>query len=191
MMMEDRKGGLVTTGRTDEEVSSVEMSTSHRTADVGSVRRPHDDLHDKDNGLSSRQKLLIGLELFVSLCGLGGGIYMATHPLTTMSLRYLEGTWFHTWRWPGLALILFVGVCPALVVAATLLKRREAVIGHLCVGIGLVAWVALEAGWMVVSPGLQIAFGLIGGLIVALALRGLLPPLSRAKQVVEGGELSQ
>jgi hypothetical protein len=89
-----------------------------------------------------------------------------------MPLRYLDGTWFHTWRWPGVALILFIGVCPALVVVATLLRRREAVIGHFCVGIDLIAWVALEAGWIVVSLGLQIAFGAIGGLIVVLAVMG-------------------
>jgi hypothetical protein len=129
--------------------------------------------------------VLVGLEAFVSLCGVGGGVYMATHPLTTMSLRYLDGTWFHTWRWPGLALILFVGVCPALVVIATLLMRREAAIGHLCVGFGLIAWVALEAGWVVFSPGLQIAVGAIGGLIVALALSGR----RGANKQMENGEL--
>lgn len=178
-MIGDRNGALVTQSRINNEESSVEMRTSDRAADLGSGRRRHCDPHENRNALSPRQEILMGLELFVSLCGLGGGIYMATHPLTTMSLRYLEGTWFHTWRWPGLALIFFVGVCPALVVIATLLGRHAATIGHVCVGTGLVAWVALEAAWMVVSPGLQIAFGLVGGLIVALALRGLLRSPSR------------
>jgi hypothetical protein len=148
----------------------VDVGLSDREAALGSKRRLQESLHKNRSGLSPRQKVLVGLEVFVSLCGVGGGVYMATHPLTTMSLRYLDGTWFHTWRWPGLALFFFVGICPALVVVATVLRRREATLGHLCVGLGLVTGVALEAGWIVSSPGLQLAFGAIGGLIVALAL---------------------
>jgi hypothetical protein len=166
----DRRGGLATAGRAEEEERAVVVGTSDRPADLGSNRRLQEILHKNRNGLTPRQKVLVGLEVFVSLCGLGGGVYMATHPLTTMSLHYLQGTWFHTWRWPGLALALFVGVCPALVVGATVLGRREAAIGHLCVGVGLVAWVSLEAAWIVSSPGLQTAFGAIGGLIIVLAL---------------------
>ena len=45
-----------------------------------------------------------------------------------MPLRYLEGTWFHTWRWPGLALLFFVGVCPALAAVAALRRRPEAIV---------------------------------------------------------------
>jgi hypothetical protein len=165
----------------------VEVGAIDRAADLGSNRRPQENLRANRNGLSSRQRVPVGLEVVVSLCGFGGGVYMATHPLTTMSLRHLDGTWFHTWRWPGLALIFFVGVCPALVVVATILGRREAALGHLCVGIGLIAWVALEAAWIVSSPGLQIAFGAIGGLIVALALTDLVRSDHVPRQQ-EGGE---
>jgi hypothetical protein len=154
----------------------VKVDTREDPVGYGKSHGPEGVAPEGAIALSPRQKMLVGLETFVSLCGVGGGIYMATHPLTTMSLRYLEGTWFHTWRWPGLALILFVGVAPAFVVVSTILRRREAAVGHLCVGIGLVAWVALEAAWIVLSPGLQIAFGAIGGLIVALALTDLLHP---------------
>lgn len=152
--MEGSKGGLATSGRPE---TAPGVGTTGSAVDLGSHRQPQWDRQGRRNRLRPPQWALVGLELFVSLCGLGGGIYMATHPLTTMSLRYLQGTWFHTWRWPGLALIFFVGVCPALVVLAVLISRREATIGHFCVGIGLIAWVALEAGWIVVSPGLQIA----------------------------------
>ena len=130
---------------------------------------------------SSRERALIGLETFIALCGLGGGIYMATHPATAMSLRYLSGTWFHSWRWPGIALLFFVGVCPLLVVVATLQGRSIALIGHLCVGIGLIAWVALEAAWIVVSPGLQVAVGAIGAVILFLGVREWMSPDHRRK----------
>ena len=112
--------------------------------------------------LRRTEKALVVLEIFISICGLGGGAYMATHPLTTMPLRYLEGTWFHTWRWPGVALFFFVGICPAVVAAATLRRMPVATLGHLCVGAGLVTWILLEAAWIVVSPPLQITVGLIG-----------------------------
>jgi hypothetical protein len=120
--------------------------------------------------LDGRERALVAMEGLVSVAGIAGGLYMALHPLTTMPMRYLEGTWFHTWRWPGLALFFFVGVCPALVVAATAFRRPVARVGHICVGVGLVAWILLEAAWVVVSLPLQLAFGLIGVVIAALAL---------------------
>jgi len=113
------------------------------------------------------------LEGVVSVSGLAGGAFMATHPITVMSTTYLDGTWFHTWRWPGIFLFLLVGVGPAAVVAATLLHLRVAAPGHLCVGVGLVAWILLEAAWVVVSPGLQIGVGAIGVVIGVLAVRDL------------------
>jgi hypothetical protein len=164
---------LPNAGPTNEEGGSVDVGMGEKPLGYASSHRLEGKTPQGRRALSPRQKVLVGLEVFVSLCGLGGGVYMVTHPLTTMSLQYLQGTWFHTWRWPGLALIFFVGFCPALVVVAMVLGRREAAIGHLCVGVGLVVWVALEAAWIVSSPGLQIAFGAIGGLIVALALTDL------------------
>src|ERR1035437_2445486 len=58
---------------------------------------------------SRRQRFLIGLESALSLCGLAGGLMLMTRPLTAMSLKYLNGTWFDTWRWPGVALFSLWG----------------------------------------------------------------------------------
>lgn len=120
--------------------------------------------------LDALRRGLILLESVVSVSGLGGGVFMASHPLTVMPLRYLEGTWFHTWRWPGVALLVFVGICPALAVVATLQRRRIEGLAHLMVGVGLVAWIVLEAAWMVVSLPLQAAVASIGVAIIVLAL---------------------
>jgi len=130
------------------------------TTATGSSRRPLDQV----------ERTLVALEGLVSVSGLCGGYFMATHPMTTMPLKYLEGTWFHTWRWPGVALFFFVGVCTAVVVVATLERRRIALVGHFGVGIGLVAWIVLEAAWMVVSLPLQLTFGSVGVLIIVLAV---------------------
>ena len=127
----------------------------------------------KRRPLRPAERVLVSLEALISLSGLAGGAYMATHPLTTMPLRYLEGTWFHTWRWPGLALLFFVGVCPAAVVAATVKRLPVAKLGHLCVGVGLLAWILVEAAWVVVSAPLQIAVALIGLVILVLAIMEL------------------
>jgi hypothetical protein len=59
-------------------------------------------------------------------------------------------------------------------VLATVRKLRVSSIGHLCVGVGLISWVTLEAAWIVTSAGLQIAFGVLGGVIAYLGLMDLL-----------------
>ncbi len=120
--------------------------------------------------LSPGLRTLVALEAFVSLCGLGGGSYLITHATTALPVRYLGGTWFSTWRWPGVALLVLVGVAPGVVAVATLLRHPLARLGHVCVGVGLVAWVTLEAAWVVVSPPLQITFGAIGLLITILGI---------------------
>ncbi|NNN00515.1 MAG: hypothetical protein HKL86_01625 [Acidimicrobiaceae bacterium] len=119
--------------------------------------------------LERLQRTLVVLEGFVSLCGLAGGAFMFSHPFTMMPLRYLEGTWFQTWRWPGVALFFFVGVAPAMVVVATFTAKRFSLLGHFAIGVGLVAWIVLEAVWVVISAPLQLTFGGIGVAIIALA----------------------
>ncbi len=120
--------------------------------------------------LDAGRRALVALESVVSVCGIGGGTYLASHPRSAMPLKYLEGTWFDSWRWPGVALFFFVGVCPILAVLATLQRRRVATTAHLLVGVGLVAWIVVEALWMVVSPPLQITFASIGVVIVVLGV---------------------
>ena len=124
--------------------------------------------------MRATERALVALEGFLSLCGLGGGVYLATHPLSAMPIQYLGGTWFHTWRWSGLALTFFVGICPAVAAVAALRRMQVALIGHLCVGIGLVSWIILEVAWIVVSPLLQIVMGLVGLAILALSLHELI-----------------
>jgi hypothetical protein len=123
--------------------------------------------------LRRREKMLIWLEGFLSMCGLGGGFYLFTKPWTAMPLSFLDGTWFNSWRWPGMALFAFVGICPALAAVATLRRMPISIVGHLCVGTGLLAWLVLEAAWVVVSPPLQILMGLVGVSILWLAIAEL------------------
>jgi hypothetical protein len=66
-----------------------------------------------------------------------------------------------------------------------LLRLRIAIIGHVSVGVGLVAWILLEAAWVVVSPGLQGTFGVIGLVIFVLGLREV-----RRVPAMRGGVMS-
>jgi hypothetical protein len=126
--------------------------------------------HGEARRLRRSQRALVVLEGFLSLCGTAGGAYLLARPLDAMPVRYLEGTWFSTWRWPGLALFIFVGICPALAAGAQVRRLSIAPVGHLCVGLGMIAWIALEAAWVVISPPLQIVMGLVGVTIFALAI---------------------
>jgi len=134
--------------------------------------------------LDPLERGLVFLELFVSMCGIGGGIYLVSSPRSAMPLAYLEGTGFDTWRWPGVALLLFVGVGPVLAVVATLQRRRVEDAAHFLVGLGLVVWIIVEALWVVVSAPLQITFATIGVVIAALALTRSRGPRGR-RAVVE------
>lgn len=152
------------------------MVKATSTESVEASRALREDEHhrvDVDHGLASKERFVIGLEGFIAICGLGGGAFMITHPISAMSLRYLQGTWFHTWRWPGVALFFFVGVCPVVVLIAALRRYRLASLGHVVTGLGLIAWVVLEAAWIVVNPGLQLAVGAIGAVILVLGTREL------------------
>ncbi len=98
-------------------------SELHRNDHRNSTRQARDWLIGGAATTTDHRALDRGPEGFVCLCGLGGGIYMVTHPTSVMSLEYLHGTWFHTWMWPGLALLFFVGLCPMLAIAATIDRR--------------------------------------------------------------------
>jgi hypothetical protein len=120
--------------------------------------------------LRPTQRLLVALEMLVSLCAVAGGAYLIAYSQSALPTRDLEGTWFRSWTWPGIALVFFVGVCPAAVVAATLYGKAIADMGHVAVGAGLVAWVLVEAAWVVLAPALQTAVSLVGLVILGLGV---------------------
>ncbi len=116
------------------------------------------------------ESVLLGLEALVSVSGLAGGAYLMARPTTAMPMSLLEGTGFTSWRLPGAALFALVGVAPGLVLATALARLRVARIGHLLVGAGLVAWIAVEMIWVVVTLPLQLTYAAIGVVITVLGL---------------------
>jgi hypothetical protein len=72
----------------------VTKTAARRKIDIGSDRYAGATNVDGRRWTRRRLTILVSLETFVSLCGLGGGLFMGAHPLTAMSLQYLHGTWF-------------------------------------------------------------------------------------------------
>lgn len=120
----------------------------------------------------ARRRTVIVLEILLGLCALGGALDLVTHPANALPARYLTGTGFGSWRLPGIALGLFVGGGPLL---ATWFQRRPgpwARRSALLVGGGLLAWLLVEALWVVWWPPLQLPLAALGLVILWLA-RGL------------------
>ena len=114
-------------------------------------------------------RLVLALEVCSAVAGAGGGVYLMARPGDAMPAEYLRGTWFTSWRWPGLALLLLVGAGAALAATAEARRWAAAPWVHVAFGAGLVAWIVLEAAWVVVSVPLQASFGLVGAVV---AVRG-------------------
>ena len=112
-------------------------------------------------------RLALSLETLCAVAGIGGGVDLVARPADAMPLRYLSGTVFTSWRWPGVALLVLVGLGAALAALAELRRWPVAPWGHVAYGIGLVAWVCLEAAWVVVFLPLQVPFGIVGAVIAA------------------------
>jgi len=121
--------------------------------------------------VGSASRWLIGCEIFMSISGIFGGVWMISHPTTMMPLDLLNRTPFGNWFWPGIALLVFVGVGPLLAQIAEWLRLPIAHPGHFIVGWGMVAWILLEMSWLFVFLPLQLPYLIIGIAIVEEARR--------------------
>ena len=107
---------------------------------------------------------------------IGGGIGLVRDPVKNigMSISLLEGTPFEDYLIPGLILLIVVGLFSLFVFAGLLLRSKPAWWLSLASGGGLVIWIVAEVALLGYLPGagigMQIGFGLIGAVIVVLAL---------------------
>ena len=73
----------------------------------------------------------------------------------------------------GIALGIVNGLVPTVVFVAELRRARWAAVGHLLVGAGLVAWIAVQVAFLGWPPHwLQITYFVYGWVILGLAARG-------------------
>lgn len=112
---------------------------------------------------------------FQGLSAVAGGIVLLADPTGAalgLPLAWLEGSPFRDYAIPGLVLLTALGVGPLWVVYGLWLERAWSWTGALLVGLALLGWLAVEiavVGYQP-QPPLQLLYGLVGALVVALCL---------------------
>lgn len=123
--------------------------------------------------------LLAVLIFFQAASGLfGGGALMLdpTGSLLQMPLELLAPSPFSDYFIPGGILFLVLGMGPSVVFVGLLRRNKWAWLGTLLVGAALIIWIVVEIimiGYHS-QPPLQIVYGTVGVLLLALAL---MPPI--------------
>jgi hypothetical protein len=119
---------------------------------------------------------LLALTALQAAGAIGGGIGLVSNPVDNigMPVSQLEGTPFKDYLIPGLILLIVVGLFSLLVFVGLLLSWKAAWWLALASGGGLVIWIVTEVALLGFLPGpgtgMQIGFGVVGALIVVLAL---------------------
>jgi hypothetical protein len=134
--------------------------------------------------LSRSVRVLLVLELLLSIGALGGGLVLILAPrgeIMPLPLSALAGSPFDTYLVPGMILFGVLGLGPLVAAYLAWLRHSLARVAALAVGAALLIWVAVEIAIIGYSnePPLQ-AFYLV--LAVAILVAGLAPwsPTSRA-----------
>jgi len=132
------------------------------------------------------RSLLIGLDTFIGVGAVIGGIAMLIQPdgsLVALSLTWLGGSRFDDYAVPGAALIAVIGL-PFLLAAYT--TAGGSLWGgplSLLAGALLVAWIAVQVAWIGYHTVMQPLTGAFGGLTMLVAAAQL-----RATEPVEAEE---
>lgn len=99
----------------------------------------------RGNSLALRLTAVI-LELFVGIGGIFGGVEMIRHPLNPlgMTTALIEGSPFDTYTWPGILLLVLVGVVPCALAVGVVARTRGALPLSALFGVGLMAWIVVQ-----------------------------------------------
>ena len=112
---------------------------------------------------------LIGLELVLSVGAFGGAIGLVGGGLDLK--ESVSDLPFASPVFAGLALGLLVGVVPLAVAVGAWRRASWADLGHLAVGVGLVAWIVVQVAYIGFGSALQVIYLLWGLAILGLGLR--------------------
>lgn len=89
-------------------------------------------------------KTLVGLELFVGISAVFGGIGLITTNGLTMPFSFLEHSPFHSFVGPGIILAGIIGGTNILAAAFLLKKKRFALEASAVAGFGLLIWIFVQ-----------------------------------------------
>ena len=137
--------------------------------------------------LSGLARTTIGLEIFLSLGALGGGLALMLGPrgeIIPLPVSALAGSPFDTYFVPGLILFAVLGVGPILAAGLAWLRQPVAPLAALLTGIGLLIWLLVEIAIVGFSgdPPLQPIYIVLALAIVSTGLRWLSAPSIGGRQ---------
>jgi hypothetical protein len=117
---------------------------------------------------------VVSLLLFVGIGGVFGGLDMIRHPLSPLGMTpaLIAGSPFDTYTWPGILLLVLVGLTPCALAAGLIARTPGALELSGLFGLGLMAWIGVQ--WALLADRLwlqPVIFG-IGAVVCALAAYG-------------------
>ena len=140
-------------------MTPVEIPGTSREAGPQPLRRPR-----------RIERILLGLEAFLALSALGGGISYVLDPQQGSRgvPEVLQGTPFDSYRLPGIALLACNAVPPVIAIIGTLRRRLWAEPAHVAVGVILMGWIVVQVAFIGFGSWLPLqAFCFALGLVIA------------------------
>jgi len=130
----------------------------------------------QSTGLSPIARLTIGLEVFLSIGALAGGLALIVGPrgeILPLKVTALAGSPFDTYFVPGAILFVVIGLGPLGAAVLGWARRPIAPLAGLITGVGLLIWLIVEIGIVgyTSDPPLQLLYLVLGVAIVGAALR--------------------
>jgi hypothetical protein len=116
------------------------------------------------------EKILLGLEGFLALSALGGGINYVLNPQQGSHgvPEVLQGTPFDSFLLPGIALLACNEIPPVIAIIGTLRRRAWAKPAHVAVGVILMGWIVVQVAFIGFGSWLPLqAFCFALGLLIA------------------------
>jgi len=143
--------------------------TAHRFLPPSNVSRPAT--------LTRRERVLVGLELFLAVgavAGGGGMLLDSSGHGQGLPNNLLEGTPFSSYVVPGIVLLAINAVLPTLVAVLAIGRQPIARLGHLAVASALAGWLAGETFFLGPASWMQpffFAYAVVIGLLGVGVLR--------------------
>jgi hypothetical protein len=127
--------------------------------------------------LTRRERVLVGLELFLAVGAVagGGGMLLDTSGRGQgLPNNLLDGTPFSSYLVPGIVLLALNAVLPTLVAVLAIRRQPIARLGHLAVALALAGWLAGETFFIGLASWMQpffFVYAVVIGLLGVWVLR--------------------